>query len=92
MDVVVDRPSIVMVSAQALADWAVTVDGDAAEVVVVDGLLLGVRVDGGDHVIEFRYRPWWWWPGVAVSVLSTIGVVMLAWRSRRRRPGPSLTS
>ena len=92
VDVAVDRPSIVMVSAQALADWAVTVDGDAAEVVVVDGLLLGVRVDGGDHVIEFRYRPWWWWPGVAVSVLSTIGVVMLAWRGRRRRPGPSLTS
>lgn len=84
VDVAVETPSIVMVSAQALADWAVTVDGRSADVVTVDGLLLGVRVDAGDHTIEFRYRPWWWWPGVAVSVVSTLGVGALVWSGRRR--------
>ena len=85
----VDRPSVITVAAQALPDWSVTVDGEPGDVVVADGLLLGVRVDAGSHVIEFRYRPWWWWPGVAVSMVSTLVAVALVWHGRRR---PVLTS
>jgi hypothetical protein len=80
----VERPSLISVAAQAIDGWSVTVDGREAEVVVVDGLLLGVAVGEGSHVIEFRHRPQWWWPSVAVSLLSTAVVIGLAVGDRRR--------
>jgi hypothetical protein len=82
----VDRPSIVSVAAQAIPGWSATIDGEAADVVVVDGLLLGVGVPAGDHTIEFRFTPWWWWPGATVSVLASVATATLAWRGRRRLP------
>ncbi|MEY2974789.1 MAG: hypothetical protein RIR49_1209 [Actinomycetota bacterium] len=88
----VERPSVISVAAQAIDGWSVTVDGREAEVVVVDGLLLGVAVGEGSHVIEFRHRPWWWWPSVAVSLLSTAVVIGLAVgdrRASRRRTAPA---
>lgn len=84
----VERASVVSVVAQAIPGWAVTVDGEPAEVVVVDGLLLGVAVPTGEHTIEFRFQPWWWWPGVTVSLVASVVVAMLAWRGRRRFPAP----
>ena len=68
-----DRPSLVSVTQQALPGWTVEVDGNDAEVVVVDGLFLGVHVPAGDHTVTFQYRsPWlrvvtgdldaWRWP------------------------------
>jgi hypothetical protein len=80
----VERPAVVAVAAQALPGWDVTVDGRDADVVVVDGLLLGVEVDAGSHVIEFRHRPWWWWPGVMLSLLAATATAGLAVSDRRR--------
>ena len=54
-----DRQSLVSVTQQALDGWTVEVDGNDAEVVVVDGLFLGVHVPAGDHTVTFQYRsPW----------------------------------
>ncbi len=54
-----DRPSVVSVARQALPGWQVEVDGEAAEERIVDGLLLGVEVPAGEHVITWRYHsPW----------------------------------
>ncbi len=78
----VDRPALISAHVQALDGWRVTVDGRPANIEVVDGLFLGVAVTEGSHVIEFRYRPSWWWPAVIVALGALTAAVVLV--SRRR--------
>ncbi len=85
-----DHPSVVMLTSQALAGWSVTVDGSAADEIVVDGLFLGVAVPAGDHVVEWRYRSPLLAPSVAVSLVALLTTIALAlpagvW-ARMRRP------
>lgn len=86
-----DRSAVVTVPRQALPGWSVTVDGEHAELVTVDGLYLGVNVSPGTHVIEWHYRPWWVTPGVIVSLLGVLVTLGLLWgrppRWRRSTPG-----
>lgn len=70
----VAKPALVTVPVQSLPGWTVTVDGVSTRVDTVDGLFLGVVVEAGSHIIEFRYQPRWWWPSVAVSA---IGILLL---------------
>ncbi|MFZ9231271.1 MAG: hypothetical protein ACO3AT_06915 [Ilumatobacteraceae bacterium] len=86
-----DQTTLVTAPRQALPGWQVTVDGRAADVVVVDGLFLGVRVEPGPHVIDWRYRPGWVTPAVLASVLGVSIMLGLLWgrrpRWRRSTPG-----
>jgi uncharacterized membrane protein YfhO len=38
--------------------WSVAVDGEDAELVVVDRINKAVAVPPGQHRVEFVYRPW----------------------------------
>ena len=51
------------------------VDDRDATVCRVDGLFLGVAVDGGRHRVEFRYVPPFWF---AVLVTAGLGLVLAA--------------
>ena len=86
-----DQTTLVTAPRQALPGWHVTVDGRATDVVVVDGLFLGVRVEPGPHSIEWRYRPGWVTPAVIASVLGVLITLGLLWgrrpRWRRNTPG-----
>jgi hypothetical protein len=54
-----------------------------------DGLILGVPVASGHHHVVFRYRPPAMSAGIALSAVTTVGLV--AWAAvdhrRRRRSG-----
>ena len=83
-----DRQTIVSVAQQALPGWNVEVDGRSAEVVVVDGLFLGVRVPEGRHDIRFTYSSPWLRTSLAISFLAiaaTIALVVGDTVSNRRR-------
>ncbi|MGB7880219.1 MAG: DUF6541 family protein [Ilumatobacteraceae bacterium] len=73
-----DRPTLVSVSQQALPGWRVEVDGEPADVVVVDGLFLGVRVPGGDHSVSFRYESPWLGTSLLISLAATATTIALA--------------
>jgi hypothetical protein len=69
--------------------WEVEVDGARAELLAVDGVVMGVRVPPGQHEVRFEYHA----PGLAAGVALTVaglvvvlgsGVVTVA---RRRRGG-----
>lgn len=79
----VDRTAIVTVPVQALPGWQVAIDGESASTVVADGLFLGVTVDPGAHIIEFRYRPRWWWPSVVLSAAGLVAMGALIVERRR---------
>jgi len=63
--------------------WQVKVDGASARMYQPYGFLRGVAVDGGEHTIEMVYRPWSVIAGAAMSVLSGLVVLLLAWVDRR---------
>ncbi len=80
--VAVDLPdrSVVSVAQQYDPGWAVSVDGEDADVLEVDGLFMGVEVAAGPHEITWRYRPGWLTPALGISVLAiaaTLAIVVV---------------
>jgi hypothetical protein len=83
-----DRRTVVSVAQQALSGWNVEVDGRSADVVVVDGLFLGVQVPEGRHDIRFTYSSPWLTTTLVISLLAiaaTIALVIGDTVSNRRR-------
>jgi hypothetical protein len=88
--VVVDLPAKsrgVLVLADAFAPgWEVTVDGVERTLWVANHLVRGVRVDVGDHRVEFRYRAPGFLSGVVLAAVAwTIALVGLVVDALGRR-------
>jgi hypothetical protein len=84
-------PAVVSVAQQALPGWTVEVDGERADVVVVDGLFAGVRLPEGRHEVAFVYRSPMLTLTVMIAVLALLATITLAITGtmpdpRRRRP------
>jgi hypothetical protein len=94
-------PSLVS-SGQVVGDgWNVTVDGNASEVVLIDGGIMATSVPPGNHVVEFRYAPKTVRTGALLSggAVLVAGVGLLALLIRRARAsrkksrgGPDVTA
>ncbi|HLX88924.1 MAG TPA: YfhO family protein [Acidimicrobiales bacterium] len=80
-----ERPGMLVVSQSWFPGWHATVDGRAAPVVRVDGLIQGVPVPAGTHFVQLFYRP----PGLALgawmSGTSICGLLAAGVTSRRLR-------
>jgi hypothetical protein len=81
----VNQNGIVVFQTPFDAGWHAFIDGGARPTLKVDGGLLGVALDDGEHRIELRYRPPLLYAGAAVTALSC-GVLLLSlWRWPRFR-------
>jgi hypothetical protein len=81
--VIVNRPSVVMLKATYDPRWHVTVDGKPAKTQMLAPSFVGVAVGPGTHRIEFDYVPYpYYW------LLLTIGVVTLLALALVPRLGP----
>ena len=78
----VDRPALVVTNVQAFKGWEATVNGLPADALVVDGIFIGIAVDAGNHVIELRYQPAWWWPAVIVAISALVIAMVMVVRQR----------
>ena len=78
----VDRPALVVTNVQAFKGWEATVNGLPADALVVDGIFIGVAVDAGNHIIELRYQPAWWWPAVIVAISALVIAMVMVVRQR----------
>jgi hypothetical protein len=58
--------------------WEASVDGDPRPLLRVDGLVQGVVVPPGDHVVRFRYRPVSFRIGVVLSLAGLALAALLA--------------
>jgi len=68
---------VVLMDTWALG-WTVTVDGKPAQPIRVNGVLRGVEVTTGDHVINWFYRPVNWRFIVGVTIGSLLATIALA--------------
>jgi hypothetical protein len=86
VDVTASRSGMLVVSQAFFKGWRATVDGQAAPVVRVDGLVLGVPVGAGRHQVSLHYRAPGLKPGAAVTMVTLVALVSwCAWEFRRRR-------
>ncbi len=74
---------VVVVTQNDARGWRVTVDGKHSEKQIANGVFRAVRVPRGEHDIQWSYRPSSLMAGVAVSLLTGIGMVASSFRSRR---------
>jgi len=85
--VVVDaaRPSLLVLSHDYEKGWHATVDGRSAHVLRTNGLVLGVVVPAGHHVVRVGFRPPGLVLGLAISLLSLAVLVASGYVTRTAR-------
>jgi hypothetical protein len=74
-----NAPSILVLSENHYPGWRAYVDGRPVETMRVDYNLRGVTLDAGEHNVEFLYRPKSVFVGLAISLLTLLGLVVW-WR------------
>jgi len=66
--------------------WRATVDGVPAEVLRADYVFRAVLLPPGEHTVRMEFVPWTWRVGLAVSIVTWVGLVVWAgvalWRKR----------
>jgi hypothetical protein len=88
--------TLLAVTEQREDGWTAEIDGSSADVVEVDGFMIGVEVPAGTHEVTLRYRAPGLRAGVVITVLAgALVIVLIAWRGRPwtpfRRAGRSAT-
>jgi len=73
-------PGVVVFSEVVFPGWQATVDGEPAPLLVIDGVLRGVRIDSGAHIVILAFRPLPVFVGAAWSLLTVLAI--LVWRMR----------
>ncbi|MDP2696278.1 MAG: hypothetical protein Q8O87_03475 [bacterium] len=53
-----DRSRLLVLLQNNLPGWLATIDGQPAEILMVNGTFIATIVPTGDHKIEFKYKPW----------------------------------
>lgn len=67
-------------------NWKVEVDGESAQLYVVDGVLRGVALPAGTHTVSFNYEPDSLRYGLIISMATIVGlIVFLAYVYRGAR-------
>jgi uncharacterized membrane protein YfhO len=67
--------------------WRLEVNGETADLIRVQMAFLGILLEQGDHSIELRYRNPYAAPGVLISAISLVMMIVLARRRRHRAVG-----
>ncbi len=73
-------PALLVLADLAYPGWHAELDGHSVPVLTVDGVLRGVVVPAGSHVVTYRYRPASLLAGI---VLTTLALVVLVPYGRR---------
>lgn len=71
------RENLVVVSQNYSTGWTAAVDGDEADIVPVDGALMGVFVPAGEHELTLEYRPRSFVLGTAISAVALVVLLIL---------------
>jgi hypothetical protein len=84
IDLVVAQPGYLVLAYTYYPGWTATVDGQPAEILRADYVLLAVPVEAGQHRVELYYRPLSFILGAAISGLAVLAMVGLALKKRQK--------
>jgi uncharacterized membrane protein YfhO len=75
--------------------WLAKVDGQETKLELTNIGFMGIILGPGNHVVELRFTPVYFWPGLAVSLFSLFGYAMMAlysFRKDRAEGSPAATA
>ena len=62
-------------------DWNAYIGGQPAEIIKANYLFRAVYLEPGSHIVEFKYRPVWFWVSLGISffvfLISAAGCIIL---------------
>lgn len=76
------QPGMLVVSSRFLPGWRARLDGEPTDLVAANGLVLGVEVPAGDHVVKLVYRPPYFYLTLSLVLAALLVVAWLALPSR----------
>ena len=74
LDVTAEKAGIVVIPDNYAPGWRAWINGSEANVLKVYQAYLGVRVGAGRNMITLVFRDDYFWPGLAISVMTAIGL------------------
>jgi len=74
-----DQPGFLVLSDLYYPGWEATVDGEPIHIYEANACVRAVPLDQGTHTVEFRYKPKPLLYGAAISLASTL-VLLVVWR------------
>jgi uncharacterized membrane protein YfhO len=81
----VAEPALLVLSEVWYPGWQVTVDGIQQPIYRVDGIVRGVYLDPGQHVVDWRYRPRSLLWGTCITLGTLLGLFAMGVTRRFRR-------
>jgi hypothetical protein len=69
-------PSFLVTSDAYYSGWNATLDGKPIAIYRADYAIRGVSVPVGDHIIHFEFRPKSFYFGLAISIISLLGLIL----------------
>jgi hypothetical protein len=82
VQVTVDKPGLLVFSQAWYLDWKVWVNGDEERLYRTNGILSGVPVITGTHMVEFAYQPSTLYWGIGVSILAVMVALSIIYANR----------
>jgi hypothetical protein len=79
-------PGMLVLTDSFYPGWKVYVNDKEEQIVRANYFFRGVPLSAGNHTVEFKYEPFWFSVGLAVSLLTILflgGITILIWFRRR---------
>jgi hypothetical protein len=77
------EPGLLVLSDVLYPGWQAYVDGEEQPIIATNLIMRGVYLSGGEHQIEFNFRPVMFYRGLAISGVSLILIIVaLLWSKR----------
>jgi len=64
--------------------WKAWVNGQPVKIYPANYLFRGVFLPPGEHIVEFRFVPFWFYAGLAVSLISFFGFIYLLLKRKQK--------
>lgn len=78
-----DEDSFVNFSQTYYPGWRAFVDGKEQEILTVNGVIMGIYVPQGKHIIRFAFQPFSVTLGMVISAVSFLILIVLIWLQRK---------
>jgi hypothetical protein len=93
------EPAVLVLSENYYPGWRAYLDGERIPVMRVNYNLRGVQIPAGEHEVVFVYRPWSFYGGLLITILTGLLLALWAWgmpaglvAAAFGRPRPHLSS
>jgi uncharacterized membrane protein YfhO len=82
-----DKNSMVVFSEMVYPGWKAFVDGQPSEIFTADNALRSLFLTSGNHEVEFKYQPSWFYPLIALLGIWGISAIFYGvWLYASREP------